>query len=187
MAKREPNPLLDAWHDAMGNWPNSVQRKELEATVTDIPLFKECLRVWRLRGFSPMNAMGIIKWYNAGGPPQNGKPRPTSTVDSYLCSVCHRSPCRCDGEERVVSVLTDDTELAQAWFVKQEELRFAGLAHFFEGAKPIGRDADGRLIIEPTSSMREKMLNTHPSVSGRIANILKTAREMDIVVRGGGW
>ncbi len=177
-ATREPNPLLDAWHKYMNTWPNTTQREELEKTVTDMPLFEQCLKEWSMRGYKPTNAVGVLEWYKAGGPPKNGKPQPASTVDSYLCPTCHRSPCRCNETERVV----DDTELARAWFAKQEELRFAGLTHFFAGARPIGYDGDGRLIVAPTDTMREKMTNTHPSMAGRIASILRTAREMDVVV-----
>jgi hypothetical protein len=178
---RERNPILDAWHDTMGTWPNTVQRQELETLITDIPLFKECLRVWRLRGFSPMNATGVIEWYKAGGPPKhNGKVTVQSDYGADVCPQCHRSPCHCDG----VDTRSDDVALINAWQYKRYELQTAGIMPFFEGAKPIGRDADGRLIIVPTDTMREKMTNTHPSMSGRIANILRTAQEMGVIVGG---
>jgi hypothetical protein len=69
---REKNPVIDAWHDEMGTWPNATQKKALQ-DITDVNLFRTCLVVWRMRGFSPTNAIGVLEWYKQGGPPKNGK------------------------------------------------------------------------------------------------------------------
>ncbi len=177
MKKREPNPILDTWHDAMTTWPNKVQREELEALITDIPLFKKCLMEWRRHGGSPINSTVVIEWYKAGGPPKNGKVVEPPDYAGDVCPKCSRSPCRCDGTK----FGSDDAELRYEWMLKQGQLQIAGIVSFFEGAKPLGQ-SDGFIIVEPTQNMLDKMHNEHPSIKGRIANILRQALVMGIIV-----
>ncbi len=172
---REKNPILDTWHDAMNTWPNKVQREELEALITDIPLFKRCLMEWRRVGGSPINSAVVIEWYKAGGPRNKGEEQPD--YSNGVCQKCSRSPCRCDGTK----FGSDDADLQYAWILKQNQLQTAGIVSFFDGAKPIGL-SDEFLFIEPTESMQERMHNKHPSMLGRIDRILRTAFEMGIIV-----
>ena len=69
---KEHHALADLWKSHMGQYPNAQQEAEIVATITDSVLFARCLKEWRLRGFSPVNAVGVLDWYRQGGPPKSG-------------------------------------------------------------------------------------------------------------------
>jgi|GEM_PF-6732579 len=86
--RRIASPLDDLYRQHMGILPNRAQSEEIAATVKDVPLFATCLREWRLRGYSPTNARGVLDWYRAGGPPPSGarKAAPTAPAPSPSAS-----------------------------------------------------------------------------------------------------
>jgi len=74
--RKEVHPLDDLYRQHMGILPNAAQSVLIQETVKDPVLFAACLKAWRLRGYKPTNAVGVVDWYKAGGPPKydgNGK------------------------------------------------------------------------------------------------------------------
>lgn len=67
--------IAQLYHINMGAWPNAVQEAAIIEIVTDTELFVRCMRAWRMAGFKPTNAEGVLDWYRRGGPPKNGHAR----------------------------------------------------------------------------------------------------------------
>ena len=77
---------IEKFRGITGRYPNHVQITTIDARVTDLTLWFECIYEWNLRGYNPTNVKGMLDWYAKGGPPVSG-PKGNNTVKQSFDNI----------------------------------------------------------------------------------------------------
>ncbi|MFZ2097163.1 MAG: hypothetical protein WAV05_11055, partial [Anaerolineales bacterium] len=70
--------LVSVYRSLVHLTPNRVQRRLLEAKITNLPLWHHTVEHWVTHGWNPRNLTGMLELYTRGGP--SG------------CRYCHATP-----------------------------------------------------------------------------------------------